>query len=128
MIELGGLDAQEKDVAKGFALAQKEINKLIEFQEKIRAEIGKPKAEVMLADPDPELKAAVDGILSRQDGSGSLPADEDGASRMQSLRFEKRPLCALEGNVGRDRKNISPESQRIFFSKKWSTTSFIKIF
>ncbi|HVO28626.1 MAG TPA: polyribonucleotide nucleotidyltransferase [Candidatus Paceibacterota bacterium] len=64
MIELGGLDAQEKDIAAGFAEAQKEINKLVEFQEKIRAEIGKPKAEVKLAVPDPELKAAVGSFLA----------------------------------------------------------------
>ena len=64
MIELGGLDAQEKDIADGFALAQKEINKLIDFQEKIRAEIGKPKEEVKLADPDPELKTAVETFLA----------------------------------------------------------------
>jgi polyribonucleotide nucleotidyltransferase len=64
MIELGGLDADEKDVAAGFAEAQKEINKLIDFQEKIRAEIGKPKAEVKLALPDPELKTAVEAFIA----------------------------------------------------------------
>jgi len=64
MIELGGLDAQEKDIEAGFATAQKEINKLIEFQEKIRAEIGKPKAEVKLATPDPELKTAVEAFIA----------------------------------------------------------------
>ncbi len=70
MIELGGLDAQEKDIEAGFAAAQKEINKLIEFQEKIRAEIGKPKAEVKLAEPDPELQAAVKAFIARQARSG----------------------------------------------------------
>jgi polyribonucleotide nucleotidyltransferase len=64
MIELGGLDAQEKDIEAGFALAQKEINKLVEFQEKIRAEIGKPKAEVKLAIPDPELATAVKTFIA----------------------------------------------------------------
>jgi polyribonucleotide nucleotidyltransferase len=64
MIELGGLDAQEKDVAAGFAEAQKAINQLIEFQEKIRAEIGKPKAEVKLAEPDPELKSAIETFIA----------------------------------------------------------------
>ena len=52
MIELGGLDAQENDVVAGFKLAQKEINKLIAFQEKIHKEIGKPKAEVAFSEPD----------------------------------------------------------------------------
>jgi polyribonucleotide nucleotidyltransferase len=64
MIELGGLDAQEKDVVAGFKLAQEEINKLIAFQENIRKEIGKPKAEVALVAPDEELKAAVTGFLA----------------------------------------------------------------
>lgn len=63
MIELGGLDAQEKDIAAAFAQAQQEINKLIAFQEKIRAEIGKPKAVVKLADADPDLKTAVESFL-----------------------------------------------------------------
>ena len=63
MIELGGLDAQEKDIEKGFVLAQQEINKLIDFQQKIRAEIGKAKAEVKLAETDPELKTAIEAFI-----------------------------------------------------------------
>jgi polyribonucleotide nucleotidyltransferase len=64
MIELGGLDAQEKDIAAGFALAQKEINRLVEFQEKIKKEIGKAKVEVMLSEPSEELKTAVNAYLA----------------------------------------------------------------
>ncbi len=64
MIELGGLDAEEKDIVHGFGLAQKEINRLIEFQEKIRKEIGKPKAEVPVSEPDEALKNAVSGYLT----------------------------------------------------------------
>jgi len=64
MIELGGLDAQEIDILAGIEVAQKEINKLIEFQLKIQKEIGKPKAQVALAEPDPEIKAAVEAYLS----------------------------------------------------------------
>jgi polyribonucleotide nucleotidyltransferase len=63
MIELGGLDAQEKDVVDAFALAQKDINALIEFQNTIRKEIGKPKAEVAYVEPDAEIKAAVEEFL-----------------------------------------------------------------
>jgi polyribonucleotide nucleotidyltransferase len=59
MIELGGLDAQEKDVVAGFKMAQESINQLIGFQEKIQKEIGKEKANVALAEPDAELKTAV---------------------------------------------------------------------
>jgi polyribonucleotide nucleotidyltransferase len=64
MIELGGLDAQEKDVVAGFKLAQTEINTLIAFQEQIRKEIGKPKAEVAFAEPDADIKAEVGAFLA----------------------------------------------------------------
>ena len=64
MIELGGLDAQEKDVVAGFTLAQSEINKLVAFQEQIRKEIGKPKAEVAVAAPDEEIRAEVVAFLA----------------------------------------------------------------
>ena len=64
MIELGGLDAQEKDVVAGFKLAQTEINKLIAFQESIQKEIGKTKTEVALAEPDAEIQAEVRAFLA----------------------------------------------------------------
>jgi polyribonucleotide nucleotidyltransferase len=58
------LDAQEKDVVDGFKLAQQEINKLIAFQESIQKEIGKPKTEVALVEPDAEIKAEVTAFLA----------------------------------------------------------------
>ena len=64
MIELGGLDAQENDVVAGFKLAQTEINKLIAFQESIQKEIGKPKAEVALAEPDEDIKTEIRAFLA----------------------------------------------------------------
>jgi polyribonucleotide nucleotidyltransferase len=64
MIELGGLDAQESDVVAGFKLAQTEINKLVAFQEQIQKEIGKPKAEVAVVEPDADIKAEVQSFLA----------------------------------------------------------------
>lgn len=64
MMELGGLDAQEDDIIKGIEVAQKEINKLIAFQETIRKEIGKEKAEVSLSQPDPALATAIKEYLA----------------------------------------------------------------
>jgi polyribonucleotide nucleotidyltransferase len=66
MIELGGLDAQEKDVVAGFKTAQETINQLIDFQEKIRKEIGKEKAVVAFAEPDEELKTAVAAFIAEK--------------------------------------------------------------
>lgn len=69
MLELGGLDAQEKDIVQGFAMAQKEINRLVEFQEKIKKEIGKEKVEIKISEPDEELKAAVGAYLADKLGA-----------------------------------------------------------
>jgi polyribonucleotide nucleotidyltransferase len=87
MIELGGLDAQEKDIEAGFMAAQQEINKLIDFQEKIRAEIGKPKAEVKLAEPDPELKAEIESYLSdKLEGAVYQPTKMDHHAAVGALK------------------------------------------
>ncbi len=64
MIELEASDAKEDEIIKAYATAQEEINKLIEFQEKIVKEIGKPKAEVQLAEVDQELLAALKEFLA----------------------------------------------------------------
>jgi len=64
MIELGGDDAKEKDVIAALHVAQKETNKLIDFQKGIIKEISRPKAEVNLFEPEPELRAAVVKFLS----------------------------------------------------------------
>ncbi len=64
MIELGGDEAGEKDILAAFALAQKENDKLIEFQKKIIKEIGKPKEGLILHEFDEPLKVMVKKFLS----------------------------------------------------------------
>ncbi len=63
MIELGGSNADEKNVVAAFSEAQKEIDKLVDFEEKIIKEIGKPKTEVFLFEPDAELKKLMEEYL-----------------------------------------------------------------
>ncbi len=64
MIELEGLDAAEAEIVTEFTAAMTQIKKLVEFQKKIVDEIGKPKAEVMLKTPAPELVAKVRAFLA----------------------------------------------------------------
>ena len=64
MIELGGGEAKETDALKAFEAAQEEIDKLTEFQEKIRKEVGKNKEEIQLPEPNPKLKAEIEKFLS----------------------------------------------------------------
>jgi polyribonucleotide nucleotidyltransferase len=87
MLELGGLDAQEKDIVQAFTMAQKEINRLVEFQEKIRAEIGKEKAAVKIAEPDEALKNAVNTYLrDKLEGSVFRPNKMEQKSAVGELK------------------------------------------
>src|SRR3989344_1424864 len=64
MIEAEGLEAKEEVVMEGLERAQKEINALIDFQNTIVKAIGKPKAEVKLAELDPVVKEKVKAFLT----------------------------------------------------------------
>lgn len=63
MIELSGKEAREEDVLRAFLIAQGEIDRVIEFQEAIIKEIGKPKAQVALSEVDAELRTAAQKFL-----------------------------------------------------------------
>ena len=63
MVELCGKEIPEKDVIQAFSVAQKEIDQLIEFQNKVIKEVGKEKREVALFEPDAELKAMAEKFL-----------------------------------------------------------------
>jgi polyribonucleotide nucleotidyltransferase len=89
MIELGGLDAKESDVIAGFTMAQQEINKIVAFQESIRKEIGKPKAEVALSNPDPEILEAVKAYIGdKLEAAVFTPLKADMHSAIGILKHE----------------------------------------
>ncbi len=64
MIELGGNEAGDEDILEAFKISQKEINKLIDFQNKVVKEVGAKKAQVVLSEPEPILRAKVEKFLS----------------------------------------------------------------
>ena len=64
MIELSGDDAKESEIMEAFKLASKEINKILDFQEKFQKEIGNKKADFHLNEPSADLKNAVNDFLS----------------------------------------------------------------
>ncbi|OGY62172.1 MAG: polyribonucleotide nucleotidyltransferase [Candidatus Harrisonbacteria bacterium RIFCSPHIGHO2_01_FULL_44_13] len=65
MIELEGIDAEEADIARIYADAQKEIAHLADWQKKIIKEIGASKAAIHLAEPDQTLVTAVKSFLHK---------------------------------------------------------------
>jgi len=64
MIEFEGYESDEKEIISAYETAMKEIEKLLAFESGIISEIGKPKADVALAEPAENLKSAVLGFLS----------------------------------------------------------------
>jgi polyribonucleotide nucleotidyltransferase len=63
MIELGGDEAQEKNVLEAFDASQEEIKKLVEFQEKLAKEIGKEKESVELSETNKEVEGLIKEFL-----------------------------------------------------------------
>ncbi|MDR7236297.1 polyribonucleotide nucleotidyltransferase [Neobacillus drentensis] len=59
MVEAGALEVPEETMLEAIMFGHNEIKRLIEFQEKIVAEIGKPKREISLYEIDKELEAEV---------------------------------------------------------------------
>jgi polyribonucleotide nucleotidyltransferase len=59
MVEAGALEVPEETMLEAIMFGHNEIKRLIEFQEKIVAEIGKPKREINLYEIDKDLEAEV---------------------------------------------------------------------
>ena len=62
MVEAGALEVPEETMLEAIMFGHDEIKRLIEFQEKIVAEIGKPKREISLYEIDKDLEAEVRGM------------------------------------------------------------------
>jgi len=59
MIELEGIEANEDEILRAFGSAQTEINKLVDFLNKMAGEIGKEKIEIETASVDEKLEQAI---------------------------------------------------------------------
>jgi polyribonucleotide nucleotidyltransferase len=64
MIEFGGKEATEADALKAFALAQKEIDALVAFQNTIVSEVGAEKAVIEFPTLPTEIATAMERYLS----------------------------------------------------------------
>ena len=57
MVEAGASEVSEDVILEAIMFGHKEIIRLVEFQEKIIAEVGKEKMEIPLFEPDEALKS-----------------------------------------------------------------------
>ncbi len=65
MIEFEGQETKEEELIRVFNESTKEIDKLIDFQENIIEEIGKPKTKVELIEVDPRIQKQVRDFISK---------------------------------------------------------------
>ena len=63
MIEFGGDQVIEEEVANGLEEAHREIKKIVEFQKNIVKSVGRKKSETLLIEPDLELKKKIREFL-----------------------------------------------------------------
>jgi polyribonucleotide nucleotidyltransferase len=99
MIELGGKEVSEKEVEEACALAQREIDALAAFQEKIIEEVGRAKEEITFAQAEPELrKGVMEFLSSRLDEAVFCPDKVEREHRMRAL-FENT-LSHVKENAG----------------------------
>lgn len=92
MVEAGAKEVSEDVMLDAIWFAHGEIKKLVEFQEKIQAEVGKPKMEVPLYTPPAEL---VDEI--KEYGEEKLRAalmDADKLHRDKNVQLVKEDIAA----------------------------------
>lgn len=105
MIELGGWNAKEEDVADAMEEAHALIKELIAFQNEIVSKAGKPKAELVLKDPNPELVKAAQNFLNGKLEEAVYVTDK--TDRSAKLRVLKDALKnELEGFSEEDKKDI----------------------
>jgi polyribonucleotide nucleotidyltransferase len=82
MVEFEGRENKEDEILKTFETAQKEINRLIEFQNDIVKEIGRPKAEIEFAELKSEIKDEVNKFLSGKIETAMYTAEKADRSRL----------------------------------------------
>jgi len=98
MIELEGIDADEAAVASAYAAAQKEINHLVEWQEKIVQEIGQPKVSLHLADSEESLIKMIRAFIVDKIEAAVFTKDKkERAQKMGEMRDSLMGHLVTEG-------------------------------
>jgi polyribonucleotide nucleotidyltransferase len=92
MVEAGALEVPEETMLEAIMFGHDEIKRLIEFQEKIVAEIGKPKREISLYEIDKDLEAEV-RVMCEADMVSAIQVQEKHA-REDAIKEVKNRVTA----------------------------------
>ncbi len=105
MLEIGANENPESEVLAAIKLAQETIMGINDFQKQIIAVMGKPKANVMLMEIDPEFKKQVQEFLA--------PKLEDAIYQKNKMEMSRKIDELTNGlkewakNIGEDKVNIA---------------------
>ncbi len=89
MIELGGLDAKEEDVAKAFETALQPIAQLIDFQNEAVKALGRPKTDVPVPMPSEKLQSSVSEFLKgKLEAAVYIKEKQERGLKMEELRAD----------------------------------------
>lgn len=90
MIEFSGNESKESDIIESFDLAHDEIKKIISFQKELVKKIGKPKTDIALVEPKPEIAQKAREFL--KDKLEKAVYTQDKAEQHQKLNELKEAL------------------------------------
>ncbi|HEY7460505.1 MAG TPA: polyribonucleotide nucleotidyltransferase [Gemmatimonadota bacterium] len=84
MVEGGAREVAEDELLEALRIGQREIARLSEFQETVRAAIGKPKREFVARRPEPELERRVEALAAEGVRAALRVADKE--QRQEAIR------------------------------------------
>ncbi len=112
MIEAGAKEVSEEVVLEALRIGQETNVKVIELQDKLVAEVGKPKTEVIVADqPDPALvskvdaavRSALESVIDRGQGRGErnehVKAAEQDAIDRYAAEYDSKTVAKVFDDV-----------------------------
>ncbi|MBA9024821.1 MULTISPECIES: polyribonucleotide nucleotidyltransferase [Bacillaceae] len=102
MVEAGANEVPEETMLEAIMFGHDEIKKLIEFQEKIVAEIGKEKMAITLYQVDAELEAEIKG-LCEADLNKAVQVQEKHAREAAIKEVKDRVLLQFEEETDEDK-------------------------
>jgi polyribonucleotide nucleotidyltransferase len=101
MVEAGADEVSEEVMLEAIMYGHEEIKRLIEFQEKIMAEAGKPKREVILYELDKDLEAEV-RELCETDMVTAIQVQEKHAREDAIKEVKNRVIAKFQENEAND--------------------------
>ncbi len=114
MVEGGAKMVPETDVLEALYFGHNEVKKICQLQEEMRAKLGKPKQEVVLAEPDAALVTKIKGIIgTRLSQVYSTHAKQERSSLLSQIYADVNEKLG-EDLVGKEKEvgNIVEELSR----------------